>query len=435
MKIFDWPRDESRVRRFFARAEEDNPEVEKAVAAIIRTVRAEGDAALVQLTRRLDKARLKPSQFELSRADLEAAWRATPPRLQSALRLAARRIRAFHEHQRLKGWVMHDRNLGRMEMRVQPIERAGVYAPGGKAAYPSTVLMDVIPAKVAGVDEVILTTPPGRNGMPEPIVLAAAYISGVDRVFRIGGAQAIAAMAYGTKTVPRVDKIVGPGNIYVATAKRQLFGQIGIESVAGPTEVLILADDSVRLDWIAADLLAQAEHDEGAAAGAVLIGMPPETAKELYAEIRRQSARLPRRAIADEAIRRGAFIIRVKSEEEAAAIANLKAPEHVQVMTRNARRLARRIRHAGAIFIGPHTPEPVGDYIAGPNHTLPTGGTARFFSPLSVWTFLNTSHTIEATREGLARHASAIEALATAEGLTAHAESVRIRSKPRRPRE
>lgn len=427
MKTFRWPNQRDQIERFFARANRAEPSVEAAVADVLAAVRQGGDRAVSRLTKKFDHLTLDPSRFEVSHGELKRAWETQPPEVASALRLAARRIEAFHKRQRLRGWAVNETGFGRMEMRVQAVDRVGVYAPGGKAAYPSTVLMDVIPARVAGVKEIILVTPPGRGGAPNAAILAAAHIAGATRVFQIGGAQAIAALAYGTETIPRVDKIVGPGNIYVATAKRMLFGQIGIDSIAGPTEVLILADKSARPDWIAADLIAQAEHDEAASAGVVLIGALEEMESALRAELNRQLKALPRGAIASAAIRKFGYIIHVADEAAAAEIANMKAPEHVQVMTKRPRALAAKVRHAGAIFIGAHTPEPVGDYIAGPNHTLPTGGTARFFSPLSVWTFYKTCHTIEATRAGLARLAPAIESLAEAEGLTGHAESVRIR--------
>lgn len=431
MKIFAWPAQRRQIEKFFQRSFDTPESVRKSVAEIIDAVRHDGDRAVAELTKQFDRVELTPKQFDVSKSELKRAWDATPADIKSALQLAAKRIEAFHRKQRLAGWSMNDPALGRMEMRVEPIERAGVYAPGGKAAYPSTVLMDVIPARVAGVKEIILVTPPGPTGMPSQAVLAAAYLTNVDRVLRIGGAQAIAALAYGTKTIPRVDKIVGPGNIYVATAKQMLFGQIGIDSVAGPTEVLIIADDSARLDWIAADLLAQAEHDQEASAGVILIGGTRERARALIKEIHALLRTMPRRAIAQPAMKNLSYTILAPDETAAAEIANFKAPEHLQIMTRGARKLAKRIRHAGAIFIGAHTPEPVGDYIAGPNHTLPTGGTARFFSPLSVWTFYKTCHTIEATKQGLARHADAIVALAESEGLHGHAASIRKRMKPK----
>lgn len=431
MKTFNWPANRDQVIGFFERPVEESRDVAGSVAKIIAEVRRKRDVAVAGFTQKFDGVSLKSSQFELGREVLRKAWDQTPRELQAALRVAARRIEAFHKRQRLKGWTMNDPALGRMELRVQAVERAGVYAPGGRAAYPSTVLMDIIPAKVAGVKEVILVTPPGKDGFPNRNVMAAAWLAGADRVFRIGGAQAIAALAYGTATIPRVDKIVGPGNIYVATAKQQVYGRVDIDSIAGPTEVLILADSTASLRYVAADMLAQCEHDPDASAGAVLIGGDAARAKALEGELAEQVKKLERREIASASLKHNGYIILAKSSDVAAEIANMRAPEHIEILTKNARALSKKIQHAGAIFIGPHTPEPVGDYIAGPNHTLPTGGTARFFSPLSVWTFYKTCHTIECTPKGLARHAKAIETLAHAEGLGAHAESVAVRFRPK----
>jgi histidinol dehydrogenase len=393
-------------------------------------VRRRGDAAVVDFTKKFDHVALKAGDFEVPAERLAAAWAATPRRLQQALKTARRRIEAFHKTQALKGWTINEPGFGRIEQRVLALERVAVYAPGGKAAYPSTVLMDVIPARVAGVKEIILVTPPQADGWPDPRTLAAAHLAGVTRVLRLGGAQAVAALAYGTQSLPRVDKVVGPGNIYVATAKQKLYGQIDIDAVAGPSEVLILADAQAPLEFIAADMLAQAEHDEAASAGAVLVGGGARRVAALQAEIERQVALLPRSAIAAVSLRERAYIVTAKTATQAVEIANLKAPEHLEIMIGTAaesRKLAGQVRNAGAIFVGPWTPEPVGDYVAGPNHTLPTAGTARFFSPLSVWAFYKTSHTIEATRAGLAALAEDIITLAEAEGLTAHAETVRQR--------
>jgi histidinol dehydrogenase len=288
--------------------------------------------------------------------------------------------------------------------------------------------MDVIPAKVAGVGEIILITPPGREtGWPSEMTLAAAWLAGADRVLRVGGTPGLAAAAWGTETIPRVDKVVGPGNIYIATAKKRLFGRFDIESVAGPSEVLILADQDANLDWVAADMLAQAEHDEAAITGAVLIGGGARRVQELRRRLEDQIGKLSRAKIARASLAANGFIVTARSEDAAVELANLKASEHLEIHCKNARRMAVKVRHAGAIFVGPWTPEPLGDYAAGPNHTLPTGGTARFFSPLGVWEFYKTSHTVEATREGLAALARDVIALAEAEGLTAHAEAVRRR--------
>ncbi len=427
MKLFEWPRQREAVERFFTRSSQPNPTVERSVERIIESVRREGDRAVARWTLRFDGLRLRPEAFEVPEQTLKAAWRAQPADLRAALRLAARRIELFHRRQVLRGFRVRDPALGWMEQRVAPVERVGIYAPGGKAAYPSTVLMNAIPARVAGVDEIILATPPGPDGNPHPAVLAAARLAGVHRVFRIGGAQALAALAFGTATIPRVDKLVGPGNVYVAAAKRRLFGQVDIDAVAGPTELMILADASAPIPWVAADLLAQAEHDEAASAGVVFVGGDRSAVAGLRRELRRQAGRLPRRRIAEKALARNGYVIHVRRREEAVEIANRRAPEHLEIMTREAGRLARGIRHAGALFIGRYSAEAVGDYLAGPNHTLPTGGTARFFSPLGVWTFCKTSHAIKATAAGLRRLGPATTRLADAEGLAAHAESVRIR--------
>lgn len=427
MKIWTWPKDKEAIGNYFAQAGQAAPGVDRAVDGILDAVRTGGDTAVAEFTRQFDKVEVKPGQFEVPAERLKAAWDATPAPLKKALRTAKRRIEAFHKTQKLTGWTIKEKGFGRIDQRVLPLERVGVYAPGGKAAYPSTALMDIIPARVAGVKEIILVTPPGADGWPDPRTLAAAHLAGATRVLRIGGAQAVAALAYGTETIPRVDKVVGPGNIYVATAKRKLYGRIDIESVAGPSEVLILADAQARLDFIAADMLAQAEHDPDASAGAVLIGGGATRAKALAQEVQRQLERLPRREIAARSIENNGYIILARTAGQAVEIANLRAPEHLEIQAAGAWGMAEAVRNAGAIFVGPWTPEAMGDYVAGPNHTLPTAGTARFFSPLSVWAFYKTSHTIEATREGLAALAQDIITLAEAEGLSAHAETVRVR--------
>jgi histidinol dehydrogenase len=427
MRIWNWPAEMKEVRAFFDQAGRPPEVVGKAVDQILEQVRTGGDRAVSELTARFDRAQVAPGDFEVPVERLRAAWEATPAALRRALKTARRRIEAFHKTQRLKGWTIREPGFGRIEQRVLPLERVAVYAPGGKAAYPSTVLMDVVPARVAGVGEIVLVTPPGPDGWPDSRTLAAAYIAGVDKVLRIGGAQAVAALAYGTESIRRVDKVVGPGNIYVATAKQRLYGVIDIDSIAGPSEVLILADGGADLRLVAADMLAQAEHDEAASAGCVLIGGGRRRADALTAEVMRQLERLERRAIAEASIRDNGYILLAKTAAQAVEIANLKAPEHLEIQTADARALAGQVRNAGAIFVGPWTPEAVGDYVAGPNHTLPTGGTARFFSPLSVWAFYKTSHTIEATRAGLEALTDTIVTLAEAEGLGAHAETARIR--------
>ncbi len=432
MRIFEWPADRAEILRFFAQASTTPPEVERAVDAIIADVAARGDAAVADLTERFDGIRLAPNDFDVPADRLAESWAAAPPDLKRALRTARRRIESFHKRQRLAGWTVREPGFGRIDQRIIPLQRVGVYVPGGKAPLVSTVLMNVIPARVAGVDEIVLVTPPGPGGWPDAGILAAAHLVGVDRVLRIGGSPAIPALAFGTDTIPRVDKVVGPGNIYVATAKQRLFGRIDIESVAGPSEIMVLADKDAPLPFIAADLLAQAEHDGHNPAGAVLIGGDRRRAEALVMEVATQLARLSRRELAQSSIDGHGYIILAANREDAVELANLRAPEHLEIMVEHGgRKMAGQVRHAGAIFLGRWTPESVGDYIAGPNHTLPTGGTARFFSPLGVWSFYRMSHTIKATRDGLAAVAPEIETLAEAEQLTAHAEAVRVRLRHR----
>ncbi len=407
-----------------ARGERASAGVERQVRTIIDAVRRRGDAALFAYTRRFDGVTLTARTIEVSRAEMARAEAALPRDVRAMLRLAARRIRAFHERQRQPSWRFRDATGAELGQVVRPLDRAGVYIPGGTAAYPSSVLMNVIPAKVAGVAEVIGVTPAGRGGVPDA-VLAAARIAGIDRLFRIGGAQAGAALAYGTRLVPRVDKICGPGNIYVATAKRLVFGTVDIDMIAGPSEVLVIADASATPAFVAADLLSQAEHDPLAAS--ILVSPSASLVARVDVELRRQLAILPRRAIATRALRRHGTAFITKSLAEAVDLANRLAPEHLELAVRNPARVARDIRHAGAIFLGEHAPEPFGDYLAGPNHVLPTGGTARFASPLGVYDFVKRSSIIGASRATLAKLGPAVAALARLEGLEAHARAVELR--------
>ena len=333
-----------------------------------------------------------------------------------ALREAHRRIRAFHLEQREKGYELREPGI-RTGVRVDALDRVGVYVPGGQAAYPSSVLMNVVPAKVAGVREVVVVTPPA-GGHINPAVLAAADIAGADTVLRIGGAQAVAALAYGTESIGRVDKIVGPGNIFVATAKKQVFGAVAIDMIAGPSEVLVVADAGADAAFVAADMLAQAEHDELAAA--ICIATSARTAKAVAREVDRQLAELPRAGVARKALRRYGTVLVARSVARATELANEIAAEHVEVFTKNPRKVAAAIRNAGAIFLGPYSSEPLGDYAAGPNHVLPTGGAARFSSPLGVYDFVKRTSIIEVGRAGLERLAPTVEALAAGEGLDAH---------------
>ncbi|HET6284988.1 MAG TPA: histidinol dehydrogenase [Polyangia bacterium] len=394
-------------------------EIEDSARQIIKLVRARGDRAIRELTEQFESRRL--DALELPRADCKrlAAQVAAPVR--GALDRAAARIRTFHERERISSFEIDEGGI-RVGSRVSPLARVGLYVPGGTARYPSTVLMTAIPARVAGVGEIVMTTPG-----PSPETMAAAEIAGVDRVFVIGGAQAVAALAYGTETVPRVDKIVGPGNAYVAAAKRLVFGDVGIDSIAGPTEVVIVADDSVDPQWIAADLLAQAEHD--ALAVPILIALGAEVAARVEAEVTRQLAKLPRRAIAEQALAGQGAIIIVSTVAEAAEVMNLLAPEHGQLAVRGAREIAHTITSAGALFLGPHTPEPVGDYMAGPSHVLPTGGSSRFASPLGVADFIKRTSIIEYGAEALRAQADDIERLTEVEGLAGHGRAVTIRTR------
>ena len=389
--------------------------------AIVAAVRRRGDAALFAYTRRFDGVSLSARTIEVTRAEMVRAERALPRDVRRALGLAARRIRAFHRRQRQLSWSFRDAVGARLGQQIRPLDRAGVYIPGGTAAYPSSVLMNVIPAKVAGVGEVIGVTPPGADGIPDA-VLAAARIAGIDRLFRVGGAQAIAALAYGTRLVPRVDKICGPGNVYVATAKRLVFGAVDIDMIAGPSEVLIVADAAATPAFVAADLLAQAEHDPLAAA--ILVTPSAALVRKVEAELADQLARLPRQAIARRALSRHGTAFVTTSLAEAIALANRLAPEHLELAVRRPERWLGAVRHAGAIFLGEHAPEAFGDYLAGPNHVLPTGGSARFASPLGVYDFVKRSSVIAASPRALRRLGPVVMRLARLEGLDAHANAV-----------
>lgn len=403
--------------------------VEEVAREIIGEVRRRGDRALIELTRRFDGVRVTPATLRVDADDLRRAAESLPARVRSALRLAARRIRVFHMHQREASWRFRDPAGLVLGQLVTPLRRVGVYVPGGKAAYPSSVLMNVIPARVAGVEEVIMVSPAGRDGLSQA-VLAAAHLAGVSAVFRVGGAQAVAALAYGTSTIPRVDKIVGPGNAYVQAAKKLVYGEVDIDSTAGPSEVLVIADTSADPGYVAADLLAQAEHGSGDEC-AILLTPSRRLAKQVRDEIEERLRSLPRREdIAAVLRRRGALIV-VRNLDEAVELAERVAPEHLELLVRQPERLTRKLRNAGAIFQGPYAPAPLGDYLAGPNHVLPTGGTARFFSPLGVYDFVKRTSIISATARGLRTLAPAIMTLAELEGYGAHAAAVRCRLEKR----
>lgn len=405
--------------------------VDLVVRDIIADVRARGDAAVLEYTRRFDRIEAATlAELELPRATLEAARAALPAEDAAALHAAAARVREFHERQRAESWHYTDAEGVRLGQRVTPINRVGLYVPGGKAAYPSTVLMNAIPAKVAGVGELVMVSPtPG--GERNPLVLAAAAIAGVDRMIAIGGAQAVAALAFGTPSIPAVDKIVGPGNAYVAAAKRQVFGQVGIDMIAGPSEILIIGDGSTPADWVAMDLFSQAEHDE--IAQSILLSPDAAWLDAVRASIDRLLPEMPRRAIIEASLGARGALIETRDLEEACEIANRIAPEHLELSVEDPQAWLPRLCNAGAIFLGRWTSEALGDYCAGPNHVLPTAGTARFSSPLGVYDFQKRTSVIEASAaaaDSLGRIASR---LALGEGLSAHARAAQFRMKATAP--
>jgi len=397
-------------------------DVERRVAEIVRMVQRQGDRALLRYTKLFDRVRLTGSTMEVKSGEIEQAMKKVPAKDLRTLRLAAKRIGVFHRRQLYKSWDYHDPLGMLLGQRITPLGRVGVYVPGGKASYPSTVLMNVVPAKVAGVKEIVMASPIGADGA---IILAAAAIAGVDRIFRIGGAQAIAALAFGTQTIPKVDKIVGPGNIYVATAKRLVFGEVNIDSIAGPSEILLLADESADPRHVAADMLSQAEHDELAAA--LCVTSSRAVAMRIQQAVEKQLQETKRRGITLKALENYGAIIVARGRREMIEIANTIAPEHVELIVKRPQKLAREIRNAGAMFIGPYSTPPLGDYFAGPNHVLPTGGSARFFSPLGTYDFLKRTTIIHAEKRALRALAPHITHLARLEGLDDHARAVEMR--------
>ena len=397
--------------------------VEDIVSEIIRDVRANGDAALYRYCEKFDGAKL--SSLQVSEDEIQEAIAGVDPEFIRILERAAANIRRFHEKQVRTSFIINDQKGVVMGQKVTPVDRAGLYVPGGTAAYPSTVLMDAIPAKIAGCPEIVMVSPPGRDGKINPVILAAASIAGVTKIFKLGGAQAIAALAYGTESVPRVDKIVGPGNAFVAEAKRQVYGQVSIDMIAGPSEILIVADRKSNPAHVAADLLSQAEHDK--LASAVLVTDSMELAVNVQAEIERQLKLLEREEIARASIEKNGKIIVAENLETAVEISNEIAPEHLELCVDNPFDYLDSIRHAGSIFMGRNCPEALGDYMAGPNHTLPTSGAARFSSPLSVDDFVKKTQYTYFTREALEGVAWDIDAFARKEGLTGHARSAVIR--------
>ncbi len=412
-----------------ARGEETGREVEAQVLEIIADVRSRGDAALLDYTRRFDRLEIDAAGLQVTGEEIDRAFTEVGEAEVALLRLAVDRVTRFHEKQKQKSWLDTDEEGILLGQKVTPLERVGIYVPGGKASYPSSVVMNAVPARVAGVSEIIMTVPT-PDGELNPHVLAAARLSGVDRIFRIGGAQAVAALAYGTESVPRVDKVTGPGNIFVATAKKLVFGRVGIDMIAGPSEILVVSDGSGDPAHLAADLLSQAEHDE--LASAVLITTDRGFGKRVAAEVERQLEKLERAEIARRSWHDYGAIIVTRDLAEAVSFSNRLAPEHLELAVENPFEVLPAIRNAGAIFLGHFTPESAGDYLAGPNHTLPTGGTARFFSPLSVDDFVKKSSLIYFSQGALRRLGNDIVRLAELEGLEAHAKSVRIRISDRK---
>lgn len=398
---------------------------ESAVAEIIETVKKGGDEALFSYTEKFDHCKMDAAHIRVTREEIDEAYQKVDADFVEVMKKSAANIRAFHEKQLRNSWFDPKPDGTILGMKILPIAIAGVYVPGGKAAYPSSVMMNVLPAKVAGVERIIMTTPPGADGKVNPGTLVAAHIAGVDEIYKVGGAQAIAAMAFGTQSIPKVDKITGPGNIFVALAKKACFGYVSIDSIAGPSEILVIADETANPRYVAADLLSQAEHDE--LASAILITTSKTLADQVSVEVDRFVANLSRREIIEKSLNNYGYILLVDSLDEAADTANEIASEHLEILTKDPFAMMTKIRNAGAIFLGEYSSEPLGDYFAGPNHVLPTNGTARFFSPLNVDDFLKKTSIISYSRPALEKIHQDIECFAENEGLTAHANSIRVR--------
>lgn len=398
---------------------------ESAVAEIIETVKKGGDEALFSYTEKFDHCKMDAAHIRVTREEIDEAYQKVDADFVEVMKKSAANIRAFHEKQLRNSWFDPKPDGTILGMKILPIAIAGVYVPGGKAAYPSSVLMNVLPAKVAGVERIIMTTPPGADGRVNPGTLVAAHIAGVDEIYKVGGAQAIAAMAFGTQSIPKVDKITGPGNIFVALAKKACFGYVSIDSIAGPSEILVIADETANPRYVAADLLSQAEHDE--LASAILITTSKTLADQVSVEVDRFVANLSRREIIEKSLNNYGYILLVDSLDEVADTANEIASEHLEILTKDPFAMMTKIRNAGAIFLGEYSSEPLGDYFAGPNHVLPTNGTARFFSPLNVDDFLKKTSIISYSRPALEKIHQDIECFAENEGLTAHANSIRVR--------
>lgn len=416
----------SELRRICDRTHDDQVvHKEATVREVLQAVKRQGNRAVLHYTEEYDQISLTPEELRVSGSELEAAYHQVPSELLDAIRLACRQVEAFHRQRVPKSWVQFGEDEVVLGKRYTPVDRAGLYVPGGRAAYPSTVIMNAIPAKVAKVPRIVIATPPGPDKAVNPAVLVAAQEAGVQEIYRVGGAQAIAALAYGTETIPKVDVITGPGNIYVTLAKKLVYGTVGIDSLAGPSEVLIIADGGANPVHVAADMLAQAEHDPMAAA--ILLTTDSGLAMKVVAEVKQQLINHPRKVLTEKAIAHYGLVVVVDSLDIAAELSNEFAPEHLELEIEDPWSLLEKVRHAGAIFLGNSTPEAVGDYLAGPNHTLPTSGSARYASALGVETFMKHSSLIQYSSRALRKMSEAIETLATAEGLPSHADSVRLR--------
>lgn len=398
---------------------------ESTVASIVSDVKERGDEALFEYTKKFDGANLTPQNIQVTQEEIDEAYAAVDPKLLSVIRRSMENIRVYHEKQKRYGWFDTTPDGTILGQKVTPLAYAGIYVPGGKAAYPSSVLMNTVPAKVAGVENIIMVTPPGKDGKVTPTTLVAACEAGATKVYKVGGAQAIAALAYGTQSIPKVDKIVGPGNIYVALAKKAVYGHVSIDSIAGPSEILVIADETANPEYVAADLLSQAEHDE--LASAILVTTSETLAAEVSLWIGIFAEKLSRREILEKSLENYGYILIADSMDSAVDIANEIASEHLEIVTKNPFEVMTKIKNAGAIFLGENSSEPLGDYYAGPNHILPTNGTAKFFSPLGVDDFVKKSSIIYYSREALQKAKDDIIRFAEAESLTAHANSIRVR--------
>ena len=398
---------------------------EAAVREILAKIQEEGDGALFAYTKKFDRAEITEQNVRVTEEEIREAYETVDPALVDVIRKSLVNIRSYHEKQKQNSWFTSSEDGTMLGQKVTPLEKVGVYVPGGKAVYPSSVLMNIVPAKVAGVDRIIMTTPPGPDGKVNPSTLVAANEAGADEIYKAGGAQAIGALAYGTQSIPKVDKIVGPGNIFVALAKKAVYGHVSIDSIAGPSEILVLADDSANPRFVAADLLSQAEHDE--LASAILITTSRELAEKVSCEVDEFVKRLSRKEIIQKSLDQFGYILLAETMDQAVEAANAIASEHMEIVTRNPFEVMMKVRNAGAIFIGEYSSEPLGDYFAGPNHVLPTNGTAKFFSPLSVDDFIKKSSIVYYSREALKKIHKDVEQFAASEQLTAHANSIAVR--------